>query len=78
MVSEGRQLRGISGEEAVKAFVRLGYTQRKGKHSHVNLVKPRSTRLTIPLHRELSVGLLLHELRRAGLTVEQFLEALRG
>jgi hypothetical protein len=44
----------------------------------VNLVKPGSLRLTIPLHRELSIGLLLHELNKSGITVDQFLEALRG
>ncbi|MBI4233497.1 MAG: type II toxin-antitoxin system HicA family toxin [Chloroflexi bacterium] len=78
MSQEGRRLRGISGEEAVRVFERLGYRRRKGKGSHINLVKAASPRLTIPLHGELSVGLLLHEIRKAGLSIQEFLEALGG
>ncbi|MBI4338475.1 MAG: type II toxin-antitoxin system HicA family toxin [Chloroflexi bacterium] len=77
MPDEGRQLRGISGEQAIRAFERLGYQRRKGKGSHVNLTKANSPRLTIPVHRELRIGLLLYELKKAGITPEQFLEALR-
>jgi len=72
----GRKLRGISGQEAIKAFEKAGYRQRKSKGSHVNLFKPNSNRLTIPLHAELSVGLLTNEIKKAGLTVEQLLELL--
>jgi len=72
----GRKLRGISGQEAVEAFKKFGYSQRKGKGSHLNLVKPGSSRLTIPLHTELSVGVLANEIKKAGLTVEEFLELL--
>ena len=71
-----RKLRGISGREAVGAFKKFGYSERKGKGSHVNLVKPGSNRLTIPLHAELSVGLLTNEVKKAGLAVEEFLELL--
>jgi len=70
----GRKLRGISGQEAVEVFKKFGCSVRKGKGSHVNLVKPESNRLTIPLHTELSVGLLLNEIKKAGLTVEEFLQ----
>ena len=73
----GRELRGISGQEAVRALKKFGYSQRKSKGSHVNLVKPGSNRLTIPLHTELSVGLLANEIKKAGLTVKEFLELLR-
>jgi len=72
----GRKLRGIGGREAVEAFKKFGYNERKGKGSHVNLVKRESNRLTIPLHTELSVGLLLNEIKKAGLTVEEFLQLL--
>lgn len=75
---DGRRLRGVSGEEAIRAFERAGYQRRKGKGDHVNLVKVGSPRLTIPLHGELSVGLLMHEIRRAGLTVEEFERLLEG
>lgn len=72
----GRQLRGISGQEAVRAFKKFGYSQRRSKGSHVNLVKSGSNRLTIPLHTELSVGLLANEIKKAGLTVDEFLQLL--
>ncbi len=72
----GRRLRGISGQEAITAFERFGYHQRKREGSHVNMVKPDSSRLTIPLHSELSVGLLANEIKKAGLTVEELLQLL--
>lgn len=72
----GRKLRGVSSYEAVKAFKKFGYSERKSKGSHINLVKAGSNRLTIPLHSELSVGLLLNQIKRAGLTAEEFLELL--
>jgi predicted RNA binding protein YcfA (HicA-like mRNA interferase family) len=77
-MSGGRKLRGIDGRQAVKAFEKIGYNVRKGKGDHVNLIKTGSPRLTIPLHDELSAGLLMHEIKKAGLTTEEFLELLRG
>ncbi len=74
----GRILRGISSREAVQAFKRFGYIERRGKGNHINLVKPGSPRLTIPLHDELSVGLLLNQIKKAGLTVEEFMNLLKG
>jgi predicted RNA binding protein YcfA (HicA-like mRNA interferase family) len=73
----GRKLRGISGRQAVKAFEKFGYRVKKGKGNHVNLIKPGSLRLTIPLHDELSVGLLMHEIKKAGLTIEEFAKTVR-
>ena len=72
----GRKLRGISGREAIEAFKKFGYSERKGKGSHVHLVKFGSSRLTIPLHSELSVGLLVNEIKKAGLTIEEFSDLL--
>jgi predicted RNA binding protein YcfA (HicA-like mRNA interferase family) len=73
----GRKLRGISGRQAVKAFEKFGYSVKKGKGDHINLVKTGSTRLTIPLHDELSVGLLMNEIKKAGLTVAEFIDLLK-
>ena len=77
MSEGGRKLRGISGRQAVKAFEKFGYRVKKGKGNHINLVKAGSARLTIPLHDELSIGLLVHEIKKAGLTIEEFLKLLR-
>lgn len=77
MSSGGRKLRGVSGRQAIRAFKKFGYSERKGKGDHINLIKTGSPRLTIPLHDELSVGLLMHEIKKAGLTIEEFLEFLK-
>lgn len=75
-MSEGRQLRGVSGDQAVRALVRAGGTARTGKGDHVNVAMPNGVVITIPRHRELKVGLLSAAIRRAGLTKAQFAELL--
>jgi predicted RNA binding protein YcfA (HicA-like mRNA interferase family) len=72
----GRQLRGVDGEEAVKGFVKAGGVRRAGKGDHVNIKMPNGNLVTIPLHRELKIGLLKAAIRKAGLTEEQFLDLL--
>lgn len=72
----GRQLRGVGGEEVVKAFVKAGGVRRAGKGDHVNIKMPNGQLVTIPLHRELKIGLLKAAIRKAGLTEEQFLDLL--
>jgi predicted RNA binding protein YcfA (HicA-like mRNA interferase family) len=72
----GRQLRGVGGEEAVKAFVKAGGIRRAGKGDHVNIKLTNGQLVTIPLHRELKIGLLKAAIRKAGLTEEQFLDLL--
>ncbi len=69
----GRQLRGIKGEEAVKAFVRAGGTQRSGKGSHVNIKMPNGLLITIPIRGDVKLGLLKAAIRKAGLTEDEFL-----
>lgn len=72
----GRQLRGVGGEEAVKAFVNAGGVRRIGKGDHVNIKMTNGQLVTIPLHRELKIGLLKAAIRKAGLTEEEFLDLL--
>jgi predicted RNA binding protein YcfA (HicA-like mRNA interferase family) len=72
----GRQLRGIRGEEAIKAFIRAGGVQRGGKGDHVNIKMPNGRILTIPGRGEIKIGLLKDAIRKAGLTEEQFQELL--
>jgi predicted RNA binding protein YcfA (HicA-like mRNA interferase family) len=68
----GRQLRGVKGQEAIKAFERAGGMVRKGKGSHVNIKMPNEQLITIPATGELKIGLLKAAIRKAGLTEEQF------
>jgi predicted RNA binding protein YcfA (HicA-like mRNA interferase family) len=74
---DGRRLRGISGEQAVRAFERAGYRRVSTRSSHAKLVKAGVLPLSIPLHSELKIGLLISQIRKAGLTVDEFLELLR-
>lgn len=76
MQSGGRRLRGLSGEQVVAAFEKLGYTRRRSKGSHAHLTKAGSPRLTMPLHRELGVKLVLNEIKKSGISMEDFLKAL--
>ena len=53
---------------------RRGGTQRAGKGSHCNIKMPNGQLITIPRHGELKVGLLGAALKKAGLSVDDFLE----
>ena len=71
-------LANISGKEAVKAFVRAGWTVEGQTGSHVMLTKDgeRAT-LSIPQHREVKPGTLRAIIRTANMTVDQFLSFLK-
>jgi len=69
------ELGGISGREAVKRFTRLGYVVVRQRGSHVRPRHPLNGYrhpLTIPLHRELKIGLLLRLIQDAGIDVDTF------
>ena len=67
----------ISGERAIKAFIKAGWRFDRQTGSHVILRKEGSpVTLSIPLHRELKKGLLRALIRDADMTVEEFLKYL--
>lgn len=67
----------VSGRQAVAAFERLGWQYVRRQSSHMMLRKPGVFGiLSIPDDRELKPGLLRGLLRLAGVSVEQFLQAL--
>jgi predicted RNA binding protein YcfA (HicA-like mRNA interferase family) len=66
------RLRGIKGKEAIKAFVKAGGIERKGKGDHVNIKMPNGQIITIPSSKELKIGLLKAAIKKAGLTEEKF------
>lgn len=71
------RLANISGKEAVKAFQKAGWESLGQVGSHLVMVKPGvRVNLSIPQHKELSVGTLRALIRNAGLTVDEFLELL--
>ncbi len=67
----------VSGKDAVQVFEKAGWNVARQKGSHVVLVRPGSIySLSIPLHDELGPGLLRDQIRKAGLTVDEFIDLL--
>jgi predicted RNA binding protein YcfA (HicA-like mRNA interferase family) len=66
----------VSGREAVKAFERLGWTVARQSSSHIIMVHPdHIATLSIPDHNEVAKGTLRSLIRRADLTVDEFVAA---
>ena len=71
------RLANISGKEAVKAFEKAGWRTVGQVGSHLVMAKAgMRANLSIPQHKELSVGTLRALIRHAGMTVEEFLDLL--
>jgi len=67
------RLNNISGKEAVKAFQKAGWNVAGQVGSHVVMTKEGiRVNLSIPQHKELSVGTLRALIRSSGLTVDEF------
>jgi len=64
-------LRNVRQREAIRAFVRLGGVERKGKGSH-RIVSMNQANLSIP-HGILKEGLLRRLIELSGFSVEDFL-----
>ena len=67
-------LSNVSGKKAVKIFKKYGYNVDHQTGSHMILFHESKPTLSIPNHRELAPGLLRGLIRKAGLTVEDFLK----
>ena len=71
------RLANISGKAAAKAFQKAGWQPVGQVGSHLVLVKAgMRANLSVPQHRELSVGTLRRLIRASGLKVEEFLDLL--
>ncbi|OPY53824.1 MAG: YcfA-like protein [Methanosaeta sp. PtaU1.Bin060] len=70
-------LRGVSGRDAVKAFVKAGGIVRPGKGDHVNIKMPNGQLITIPVSGDVKIGLLKSAIRKAGLEDEAFISLLK-
>jgi len=69
-------LAGVSGKKAMAAFCRAGYKVARQRGSHVILKRKGAPNLVIPDHRSVAPFLLRAQIRRAGLTEDQFLDLL--
>ncbi len=65
-----------SGQDAIRAFQKLGYLIDHQTGSHIILRHSQMRRLTVPNHRELAKGTLRALIREAGLTKEEFVNLL--
>ena len=71
------RLANISGKQAVKAFKRAGWSRIDQVGSHYIMVKDgMRANLSIPQHKELSIGTLRVLIRNAEMSVDNFLELL--
>jgi predicted RNA binding protein YcfA (HicA-like mRNA interferase family) len=73
------KLRRLSGQEAIRALQRLGFTRVRQRGSHVVLKRQTpegEIGCVVPLHSELAIGTLRGILRQARVTPEEFMENL--
>jgi predicted RNA binding protein YcfA (HicA-like mRNA interferase family) len=66
----------VSSLEAIKALKHLGFDVIRQRGSHIVLRKG-SSGCVVPNHRELKTGTLSGILRQAGVSTEEFIEALK-
>ena len=70
------QLPILSGREVVHVFESLGWQVARQNGSHIIMIKKNElATLSIPDHREITLRCLI---RAAGMTVAEFVDALRG
>ena len=66
----------LSPSDVIKMFQRLGWQVVSQRGSHIIMNRPgHIATLSIPNHQEVARGTLRSLIAKAGLTVEQFLEA---
>ncbi len=65
----------VSGAEVVRALERLGFGVARQRGSHI-VMRRGSMGCVVPNHRELKVGTLAGLLKQAGVSLEEFLDAL--
>lgn len=67
----------ISGRSAIKAFIKFGYSHTHTSGDHAILQKEGAPTLSIPLHREVAPYLLRAQIKRAGISVSEFLKKVK-
>ncbi len=70
-------LHNLKPDRVVKAFERAGWTNEGQRGSHVKLTKEGNPNiLSIPVHKGKPVkkGLIIDQIKKAGLTVDEFLK----
>ncbi len=74
---DGRRFRNLRIEQAIRGFQRLGYRVARVSGSHYILKHPDRRLLILPFHRgTVKAGIILDVLKKAGISVEEFEEAI--
>jgi predicted RNA binding protein YcfA (HicA-like mRNA interferase family) len=66
----------VSGRDAIRALESLGFAAVRQRGSHV-VLRRGSSGCVVPVHRELKRGTLAGALKQAGVSIDDFLRALR-
>ena len=72
MTSGGRKLRGLTATRVIRAFEKAGFYVSRVAGSHYVLKHAERPTLIIPRHDPVKAGLLLGQVKRSGLTIEEF------
>jgi predicted RNA binding protein YcfA (HicA-like mRNA interferase family) len=67
----------VSGADAVRALERLGFVVARQRGSHI-VMRRGSMGCVVPNHRELKLGTLTGLLKQAGVSPDEFIEALHA
>lgn len=67
----------VSGAEVVRAWERLGFMVARQRGSHV-VMRRGSIGCVVPNHRELKIGTLVGLLKQAGISPDEFMDALNA
>lgn len=67
----------ISGELAIKIFIKLGFTIARQKGSHV-VMRKQDKGCVIPKHKALAIGTLRSAIRQAGISPDEFVAAYKN
>lgn len=66
----------VSGKQTIRVLRKIGFAEVSQKGSHVKLRNDKGRTAIVPLHRELARGTLVSILRQAGVSIEEFRDAL--
>ena len=66
----------VSGADVVRALERLGFAMTRQRGSHM-VMRRGSSGCVVPNHRELKIGTLAGLLKQAGVSSDDFIEALK-
>jgi predicted RNA binding protein YcfA (HicA-like mRNA interferase family) len=68
--------RSVSGSDVIRVLERADFRVLRQEGSHVRLCRG-ALRVTVPLHAAVAPGTLKAILRQCGITVDEFIEALK-